>query len=112
MHRQSIPISCLDSASREFRHQSTACPRCYRPTPNRTAPPRIASLWRAVRWTKRSSEASSGNTSIRLQAETCIVDDILRWEFPQPLGAGSVVVDYPFVLVPADSSGDDASDAN
>jgi hypothetical protein len=34
--------------------------------------------------------------------ERCIVDDLLKWEFPKPWGAGWVVVDYPFVLVPAD----------
>ncbi len=34
------------------------------------------------------------------QAERCIVDEILNWEFPKPLGDGWVVVDYPFVLTP------------
>jgi hypothetical protein len=30
--------------------------------------------------------------------EKCITDTLLRWEFPQPAGGGTVIVSYPFVL--------------
>jgi hypothetical protein len=33
-------------------------------------------------------------------AERCIADHILTWEFPKPLGGGWVTVEYPFTLTP------------
>jgi hypothetical protein len=36
--------------------------------------------------------------------ESCVVQAVKRWQFPQPPGAGFVMVSYPFVLVPAGSS--------
>jgi TonB family protein len=33
--------------------------------------------------------------------DACIVGAVRRWEFPQPLGGGIVVVSYPFQLAPA-----------
>jgi hypothetical protein len=32
--------------------------------------------------------------------DRCIVDTVLKWQFPKPIGGGWVIVDYPFVLVP------------
>jgi hypothetical protein len=32
--------------------------------------------------------------------ELCIINELLRWEFPKPEGGGWVVVDYPFVFTP------------
>ena len=54
------------------------------------------------------------NTTLnQTPAEACIVDEMLRWEFPKPIGGGWVVVDYPFVLVPdvPPAPKDDESDA-
>ena len=34
--------------------------------------------------------------------DVCIVDDMLNWQFPKPLGGGWVVVQYPFTLTPGD----------
>jgi hypothetical protein len=31
--------------------------------------------------------------------DRCIVNAILRWEFPRPIGGGWVLVEYPFRLV-------------
>ena len=36
-----------------------------------------------------------------IAVESCIVQAVRRWEFPQPAGGGLVMVSYPFVLVPA-----------
>jgi TonB family protein len=33
--------------------------------------------------------------------ESCIVNAVKRWEFPQPRGGGLVIVSYPFQLAPA-----------
>ena len=33
--------------------------------------------------------------------DRCIVEAVLEWRFPKPIGGGWVVVDYPFVLAPA-----------
>jgi hypothetical protein len=32
--------------------------------------------------------------------ESCVVQAVRRWEFPHPLGGGSVIVSYPFLLTP------------
>jgi hypothetical protein len=34
------------------------------------------------------------------EIERCVVDAMLGWEFPKPLGGGHVVVTYPFVMTP------------
>jgi TonB family protein len=34
------------------------------------------------------------------RVERCTVDAVRRWEFPKPLGGGTVIVSYPFVLTP------------
>jgi len=34
------------------------------------------------------------------RVESCTVQAVRRWQFPKPLGAGSVIVSYPFVLTP------------
>ena len=33
--------------------------------------------------------------------ESCMVEAVRRWEFPQPAGGGLVSVSYPFQLAPA-----------
>jgi len=35
------------------------------------------------------------------RVENCTVQAVRRWQFPKPLGGGSVTVTYPFVLEPA-----------
>jgi TonB family protein len=35
--------------------------------------------------------------------ESCVVQAVRRWDFPRPVGGGTVIVSYPFVLVPAGS---------
>lgn len=35
------------------------------------------------------------------RVETCVVQAVRRWEFPEPLGGGTAVVSFPFVLTPA-----------
>ena len=32
--------------------------------------------------------------------ETCTVNAVRRWEFPQPRGGGLVMVSYPFLFTP------------
>ena len=36
------------------------------------------------------------------KAERCIVDEMLTWQFPEPLGGGWVVVTYPWTFEPAE----------
>jgi outer membrane biosynthesis protein TonB len=38
--------------------------------------------------------------------DRCIVDAILKWEFPRPIGGGWVLVEYPFRLIPGDDNTD------
>ena len=49
-----------------------------------------------------SNSCVVSTTLHQLEAERCIVDDILTWAFPKSLGGGWIVVDYPFVLDPAE----------
>jgi hypothetical protein len=51
-----------------------------------------------------TSTCVASTTLNRLEAERCIVDEALTWKFPKPLGGGVIVVDYPFVLEPAQES--------
>jgi hypothetical protein len=39
-------------------------------------------------------------TLTQAEAEACIAEAVLKWEFPKPAGGGVVIVDYPFGLVP------------
>ena len=41
------------------------------------------------------------STLVAPDAERCILEQELTWEFPRPLGDGWVTVDYPFVFTPA-----------
>ena len=41
------------------------------------------------------------STMKNARVETCTVNAVKRWEFPQPVGGGLVIVSYPFVLAPA-----------
>jgi TonB family protein len=43
------------------------------------------------------SSSSLGSPAV----EACVVNAVKRWEFPQPLGGGLVIVSYPFQLAPA-----------
>jgi hypothetical protein len=38
--------------------------------------------------------------------DRCIVDAILKWEFPRPIGGRWVLVEYPFRLIPGDDNSD------
>jgi hypothetical protein len=35
------------------------------------------------------------------RVESCTLQAVKRWPFPQPNGGGLVLVSYPFVLAPA-----------
>jgi hypothetical protein len=40
----------------------------------------------------------ASSTLNRPDGERCVVDEILGWRFPEPVGGGWVVVQYPFVF--------------
>jgi TonB family protein len=41
------------------------------------------------------------STMANERLERCTVESVRRWQFPMPLGGGSVIVSYPFVFSPA-----------
>lgn len=47
--------------------------------------------------TSALQSSTMGNATV----ETCTVQAVRRWQFPQPQGGGLVLVSYPFVLTPA-----------
>jgi hypothetical protein len=60
----------------------------------------------SVQFTIASSGAVVGSllqssTVGNVAVESCVVQAVRRWDFPQPQGGGAVIVSYPFVLVPA-----------
>jgi TonB family protein len=60
----------------------------------------------AVRFTisaegKVIAAAVASSTMKNPEVESCIVNAVLRWEFPPPSGGGEVIVEYPFSFSPA-----------
>jgi TonB family protein len=54
------------------------------------------------------------STMANVRVESCTLQAVRRWAFPQPVGGGLVTVSYPFVLTPAGAvdgtgGGDDAA---
>ena len=43
----------------------------------------------------------ASSTLNRPDGERCVLDEILGWRFPEPVGGGWVVVQYPFLFQPA-----------
>ena len=46
-----------------------------------------------------TSSVMQNSTMGNVRVEKCVVDAVKRWEFPKPMGRGSVTVSYPFNFV-------------
>ena len=51
-----------------------------------------------------TSKVVEPTTTREVQLETCVAAAVRRWRFPKPVGGGIVIVTYPFVLVPDQTS--------
>ena len=38
------------------------------------------------------------------RVESCTIEAVRRWQFPKPLGGGTVIISYPFVLTPGEAT--------
>jgi TonB family protein len=55
-------------------------------------------------WGQVTSSDLQSSTLGNVRVETCVVDAVKRWEFPKPVGGGSVTVSYPFNFVSGGSA--------